>query len=417
VRAAAHDPQHDPLQGRIDLAPITVDALRLVDLGATFDCSLGYLPGGIPGEGIGYANGSVGQPLLFDLDSNLGCEDGVPDWLLAPGPCETPEGPFDTMLPLLRDPAITTVCARPNHATSGGATIRIDAFDAGSFTGTATREGPPALTIPFLTGLPRHADLGGLSSGGTYRLSILLTDGSTRPVTANAVFHYGGQPRLSFNHPPLALAPAPAEAECDRPRAGLVTLDGSASSDEDSDPAAGVNDIDSYAWVEELPDGSWANLGSGATLSLPLALGTHDIRLTVTDSEGESSTAEVTAVVRDTVAPHLVASVVPNVLWPPDRKLVPVHVSWSVQDVCDPAPSVVLVSVTESGTSPRKSSPDIVGADLGTPDADLLLRASRPGIGSGRDYLLVYRAADGSGNASTATVRVRAPRSISPLTH
>jgi sugar lactone lactonase YvrE len=415
VRAAARDPQNDPLQGRIDITPITVDSLRLQDLGATLDCGLGYFPGGTAGEGIGYVNGSVGEPLLFDLDSVLGCEDGVPDYVLAPGSCNAPAAAFDTILSLRVDPAITTVCARPYRAAAGGVTIRIDAFDADYLTGTATREGQPALTIPFVTGLPRHADLPGLSSGGTYRLSIFLTDGTTLPVTANDTFRYGGQPRLSINHPPRALAAAPP-AECDRPRAGLVTLDGSASSDDDSDPQAG-SDIVSLDWLEMQPDGSERALGSGAHLAIPLALGTHDIRLRVTDSEGESDTAAVTAFVRDTVAPHFVASAVPNVLWPPNRKLVPVHVTWTVDDVCDVAPSVILVSVTGSGAGSGTSSPDIVGADLGTADADLLLRASRPGVGPGQDYLLLYRAADGSGNASSATVRVRAPRSISPLTH
>jgi hypothetical protein len=52
---------------------------------------------------------------------------------------------------------------------------------------------------------------------------------------------------------------------------------------------------------------------------------------------------------------------------------------------------------------------DIQGADLGTADGEMDLRAERDGSGPGRTYTLMYRAVDASGNGTPALAVVTVP--------
>jgi hypothetical protein len=90
--------------------------------------------------------------------------------------------------------------------------------------------------------------------------------------------------------PPTAIAGADQTVEC----AGATTpvmLNGSAST-------AGSGSINSYSWSEGATP-----LGTGATLSVSLAAGSHNITLTVTDTGGGTDTDDVIVNVTDTVAP------------------------------------------------------------------------------------------------------------------
>ena len=72
-----------------------------------------------------------------------------------------------------------------------------------------------------------------------------------------------------------------------------VNLDGSAST-------AGSGTINSYSWAEGATP-----LGTGAMLTVNLAVGTHTITLTVTDTGGGSDTDDVVITVQDTLAPDI----------------------------------------------------------------------------------------------------------------
>jgi hypothetical protein len=95
--------------------------------------------------------------------------------------------------------------------------------------------------------------------------------------------------------------------------------------------------------------------------------------------------------------------------------MVPVHVGWQVTDDCGDAPVVTLVSATsnEPDDAPDNAdgftSGDIAGADLGTADTDLLLRAERSASSGGRLYRLEYQAVDAHGNTAHAFVLVTVP--------
>jgi len=95
--------------------------------------------------------------------------------------------------------------------------------------------------------------------------------------------------------------------------------------------------------------------------------------------------------------------------------MVPVHVQVTAQDLCGPVTQFVLSSVVSSepddaaGFTDGATADDIQGAEIGTFDTDLLLRAERAGGGPGRVYTLTYEATDGSGNVGSGVAAVTVP--------
>jgi hypothetical protein len=117
--------------------------------------------------------------------------------------------------------------------------------------------------------------------------------------------------------------------------------------------------------------------------------------------------------VADATPPTLTLSATPNLLWPPDHRLVEVTVDVTATDDQDPSPRVELISVTsnqpDDGTGDGATEGDVQGADLGTDDRQMQLRAERDGSGDDRVYTLTYRATDAAGNAAEASVEVVVP--------
>jgi hypothetical protein len=248
----------------------------------------------------------------------------------------------------------------------------------------------------------------------SHQVVLTVTDGHTPPVQAEGIFVPHGESILVINRPPKALAVLPAPAECDSPAGGPVRLDGSSSFDpDDVDIASG--DPLSFEWIADPGDAGERVVATDAVTTATLPLGTTPLVLRVTDSAGESATTSLLATVRDTVPPELSLTVSPGVLWPPNHRRVEVRSAWQVADRCDGRPAVTLVEASSSepddapGDADGHTTQDIYGADLGTPDGSLWLRAERSSSGSGRTYTLRYRAADASGNARDASVVVRVP--------
>jgi endo-1,4-beta-xylanase len=135
--------------------------------------------------------------------------------------------------------------------------------------------------------------------------------------------------------------------------------------------------------------------------------------LRVIDAFGQSDEDTTAVGVVDTTAPPLSLSVAPTVLSPPNHKLVPVTVTAAVSDVCDPSPTLRLVSITSNEGDPANgsghTSPDIQDAQFDTDDRQFLLRAERSGGGSGRIYTITYEAEDASGNVAVRQVTVAVP--------
>jgi hypothetical protein len=147
-------------------------------------------------------------------------------------------------------------------------------------------------------------------------------------------------------------------------------------------------------------------------------LGTTTDTCTVTKQSGLSASCSFTVTVTDTVSPMIASTVAsPDTLWPPNHKLVPVSLSASATDNCDPSPSCRIVSVTANepvlGPGSGNTDPDWVITDPGPKVSPAMLgvelRAERAGGGTGRVYRIDTTCADTSGNTTAGATTVTVP--------
>jgi hypothetical protein len=110
--------------------------------------------------------------------------------------------------------------------------------------------------------------------------------------------------------------------------------------------------------------------------------------------------------------PPIALALSPVTLGTPDRQVYEIVASFPGME-CRVGASFVLESVTSSeadyGTSIEDVPNDIQGADIGTADTSILLRAERADGGIGRTYTIDYRVVDGSGATAVRTGTVRVP--------
>jgi pimeloyl-ACP methyl ester carboxylesterase len=123
--------------------------------------------------------------------------------------------------------------------------------------------------------------------------------------------------------------------------------------------------------------------------------------------------------VGDTTPPNLEVTLEPNVLWPPNHRLVEVQANISVTDDTDPQPEVTLVSIVSSepddGLGDGDTLNDIQEADFGVDDRVIYLRAERSGTGADRIYTVTYRATDDSGNQMETSETVIVPHDFGKI--
>ncbi len=96
-------------------------------------------------------------------------------------------------------------------------------------------------------------------------------------------------------------------------------------------------------------------------------------------------------------------------LWPPNHKMIPVTLSYSITDNCDTG---LLPVVSVSSDQPLNGIGDgNTATDWQVVDAHhLLLRAERAPTEAGRTYTITVRTADSAGNAASGSVSVNVPR-------
>jgi hypothetical protein len=114
----------------------------------------------------------------------------------------------------------------------------------------------------------------------------------------------------------------------------------------------------------------------------------------------------------ETTPPVIAAlTATPNILWPPNHKMVPVIVSVDVSDNCDSAvlQSCRIINVTSNepvlGTGDGNTAIDweITG------NLTVNLRAERAGNGTGRTYTITVECTDNGGNTATQSITVTVP--------
>jgi hypothetical protein len=198
--------------------------------------------------------------------------------------------------------------------------------------------------------------------------------------------------------PPVIACPAPITVECESP-AGVP---------------AGSAQLSAFLAGALASDVCTAqpHIGHDAPAAFPL--GTTPVTFTATDHAGNASACQAPVTVADTAAPTISVTLSRRTLWPPNHDLVPITAHVTAADGCGAA-AFELLSVSssepEDGTGDGDTNADIQGAEPGTADTSFFLRAERSGSGAGREYTIVYRAIDGSGNTSTASAVVRVPHS------
>jgi len=420
VQADISDPDGDALGGAIDFFAKNEVVVRAIDLDNP-SCATDLFPSGRPGEGLAYISIPGGSQYLGDIDPLLNCQDGMPDFMIAPGPCNQPQIHFGSLLILAGAP--TDICVAP-YVPAGTVppdpTTLIDATIL-SFDDVSVRllrkDTTPSLIIPFSNGPPDRSDISSLVPGTTYHFTILVSDGNTVPVSAETDMLYQGEREMLFtvpNHPPRARIVTASVVECTGPDGATVLLDATRSTDTDSTPGTN-DDIVSYEWSLD-PDGP--SLGTGALLSVPLSMGSHSILLRVTDLQGATDSVVAAIVIGDSTPPAISVAADPTVLWPPNHRLVPVRLTLQATDRCDPSPVVRLVSAASSepddepGTGDGHTTHDIAGVDIGTSDSQVFLRAERSAGGVGRTYELMYAATDAAGNQASAVSLMSVPRDL-----
>ena len=149
-------------------------------------------------------------------------------------------------------------------------------------------------------------------------------------------------------------------------------------------------------------------------------LGENIVTWTATDDSGNSSTAEQIITVIDVTPPTITATVNPDLLWPPNHKLVSITPNLTVADNCGVAGTQLESITMNEGDESSTYDPnfDTTQGDGNTtndiqvaPDGTISLRAERSGTGVGRLYTLIFSVTDTSGNRAEDSTSVSVPHS------
>jgi hypothetical protein len=147
---------------------------------------------------------------------------------------------------------------------------------------------------------------------------------------------------------------------------------------------------------------------------------TSAITLIVNDGQVDSQPDTVDITVEDTTLPEISLRCAPDVLWPPNHKMIEIIPTITVRDICDESVNIKLLQITMSEGEETNTYDPNYDEGLGdgnttddiqvTEDGRIYLRAERSGSNpGGRRYTIIYQAIDAFGNNSTASCEVLVP--------
>jgi len=228
-------------------------------------------------------------------------------------------------------------------------------------------------------------------------------------VTLQTATNLDGEIRgqlIPMDRPPEVTCPDPATVECGTEATVTIVV-----SDPDGDALTVLWTVNGRNVQTNNVPASDPPAAANVSFAATLPLGTNVVGVAVTDQTNTVVCSTLITVV-DTTPPVIhAASAKPNLLWPPNHKMVKVAVSARVTDTCSPATWKIIgvqSNEPENGLGDGDTAPDWV--ILG--DHTLNLRAERSGTGTGRIYTITIQAEDSSGNLSEPkTVTVTVPKS------
>jgi hypothetical protein len=201
------------------------------------------------------------------------------------------------------------------------------------------------------------------------------------------------------NSPPVVVCPPDSRVEC-----GTMTPVTAQVLDPEGDALTVVWTLNGSAVQTNTLPAQNPPVMTSVTFMGELPRGTNSIAISVTDSATNTTSCTTTVTVVDTTPPVLAScSATPNVLWPPNHKMVDVIVHARATDSCSSTTwRIVRVTSNEpvDGAGDGHTTPDWIITGPHT----LKLRAERAGNGHGRVYSICIQASDAAGNHSTNRV-------------
>ncbi len=217
-----------------------------------------------------------------------------------------------------------------------------------------------------------------------------------------------GQLILVANTAPTLECPASVVQECTSTNGALVALVAMVN-DVDGNPLRVVWTVNGVAMQTNSLPGVLPAIPQAVQFNANFEVGVYQIGLSVSDGIAPAVTCSSTVTVQDTTPPVItLITASPDVLFPPNHKLVEVGVTVVAYDVCGSVTSRI-VSVTsnepENGLGEGDSAPDwLITGDLG-----VILVAERSGRGNGRTYTINVEVTDEHENTATGNVTVLVP--------
>jgi len=224
----------------------------------------------------------------------------------------------------------------------------------------------------------------GLTLGSENIVSLYIDKGKD-PSNRKPYYEKKEDIKVTLNYdtvPPVVSCPENIIAECTGPEGAVVEFE------------AAANDTCEGNLVPTCSPSSGTIFAQGETST---------VACTAEDTLKNTGQCLFDVIVRDTTPPIITSlSATPNILWPPNSKMLAILVSVTAIDTCDTAPMCSITSI-KSNESGKTIDIEITG------DLTANLRSKRFGYGNGREYTVSVECTDTSGNSTIESTTVTVP--------